>query len=499
MKRHAILKNSIKCVIILSLATLLAFAFLAMQVRIENIIMVYLIAILFLVIETSALLWGIIGSVLSILLFNFFFTEPHFTFMIDDPNYIITMIIFLIAACLASSLMSKLQLHAQVAKYNEQQTNSLYQMTRGYLNLSGIDTIIYHHIRDLYRYQAIRSVVYYYEEKTKQLNEYFDETISLPCPPEKELAQWCFQNGCDCGKTTAFYEDRPWLYRPLMKGTNILGVYAIYLEAEIDKEHRLFQDTMSSQLVLALEREHLYEAQEENKIEIEKEKLRNQLLRSVSHDLRTPLTGISGNTSLLLANYEKLDQKSILGMLKDIDEDAIWLNHLVENLLNMTRIQDGKLLVHKQKEVVDDILCTVSERCERFKQQHTLEIQMPDHVILVEMDAQLIIQVLFNLIDNAFRHTQDDSHIQVKVWEEKTQVVFEVSDNGPGIEEGLLEHIFESFVTTGGIGSDCNRGAGLGLSIAKAMIEAHHGVLTARNREEGGACFRFTLPKEDEK
>lgn len=497
MKVSVSIKDILKSSLILCMSTMLAYAFFKMEVRIENIIMVYLIAVLFIVIETKSLIWGILSSVISILMFNFFFTEPQLTFMIDDPNYIITIIIFLIVAFLASSLMSKLQTHAQAAKYNEQQTNSLYQISRGYLNLSGIDTIIYHHIQDLYRYQSIKSVVYYYEEESKQLNYYHDTEMDLEEEPQLDLAQWCFQNSSDCGKGTAFFEDSDWLYRPLMKGSQVMGIYALYAKEALGKDHRMFQDTMISQLVLALEREHLYKEQEKNKVEIEKEKLRNQLLRSVSHDLRTPLTGISGNASLLLQSYQELDQASILSIIKDIDEDAIWLNQLVENLLHMTRIQEGKLLIHKQKEVVDDILCTLSERAERFKQQHTLHIHMPSHVILVEMDAQLIIQVLINLVDNACKHTRSDSTIDVYLIEEAHQVRFEVHDNGEGIKDHVREHVFDSFVTTGGIGSDTNRGAGLGLSIAKAIVEAHHGEIYADNQPEGGAVFGFVLPKED--
>lgn len=498
MMRQEQIKNILKTVIILFLGTLVSYVFFTMGIRIENIIMVYLVAVLFIVIETRSLLWGIGSSFLSILTFNFFFTDPKLTLMIEDANYVITIIIFLMVAFLASSLMNKLQMHVRTSHLSEQRTNSLYQISRGYLNVSGIDAIIQYHIQNLFKYQQMISVLYYYDKQSESLLEYRDEQMKLDEEPQMSIALQCFESCCDCGKDTSFYEHTDWLYLPIHKGNQKLGVYAVYEGGAYasHKESRLFLDTMVSQLVMALERENLYEAQEQTKIEVEKEKLRNNLLRSVSHDLRTPLTSISGNSSLLLERYHDLDTSTILGMLKDVDEDANWLSSLVENLLNMTRIQDGKLILKRQKEVVDDILCEVSARMERIRKQHTIHIHMPKQVLLVEMDAQLIVQVLLNLVDNACKHTQPDSIIDVSVYEEESYVRFEVRDNGAGIAPHLADTIFESFVTSEEVGSDTKRGVGLGLSIAKAIIEAHGGEITAYNHPLGGAVFSFTLLKE---
>lgn len=496
--RHEQIQNILKAVVILFLGTLVSYVFFTMGIRIENIIMVYLVAVLFIVIETRSLLWGIGSSFLSILTFNFFFTDPKLTLMIEDPNYVITIIIFFIVAFLASSLMSKLQMHVQASRLSEQRTYALYQIGRGYLNVSGIDAIIHYHIRDLYKYQHMKSVLYYYDETIKELKEFRDEQMAFGEEPQMSVALYCFTSCCDCGKDTSLYEHTNWRYHPIRKGNYMLGVYAVYEDRgrSVHRENTLFLDTMVSQLVMALERERLYEAQEQTKIEVEKEKLRNNLLRSVSHDLRTPLTSISGNSSLLLERYHDLDTVTILGMVKDIDEDANWLSALVENLLNMTRIQDGKLILKRQKEVVDDILCEVSARAERMCRKHTLHIHMPKQVLLVEMDAQLIVQVILNLIDNACKHTPEGSTIDVEVYEEGAWVRFEVRDNGLGIAPHLANTIFESFVTNEDVGSDTKRGVGLGLSIAKAIIEAHGGEIAAHNQQGGGAVFNFTLRKE---
>lgn len=497
METKKIIKNLVITFIILFLCTLMSTVFVKMQIRIENIIMIYLIGVLFVVIETKSFIWGISASICSIITFNYFFTQPRFSLEIYDASYVITIFIFLIVSFITASLVNKMQQHARISKYNEKQTLALFEISKSYLNLSGIENIITHNIKSLYEYQSIVSVVYYFDNTKGELCLFSQEELLHHQSSDDGLAKWCYDNICECGYGTAFYEQNNWTYRPLHRNTEILGVYALLHTPALTEENSMFVTTLISQMALAIERELLYIAQEENQIEIEKEKLRNNLLRSISHDLRTPLTGIAGSSSLIVENYHSLDSDTIYNLVKNISSDSIWLNQLVENLLNMTRIQDGKLLIKKQKEVVDDVICEAALLCESRKGNHKIQVELPEDVVLVEMDGNLIIQVLINFIDNAIKHTQDDSIIHIGCHFKHNKAYFEVKDNGGGINESIREHIFDSFVTTKRDRSDSKRGVGLGLSICKAIIEAHDGSIYAENRNDGdGAIFGFTLPAQ---
>ena len=351
-----------------------------------------------------------------------------------------------------------------------------------------------HTIHALYENQNIISVLYYYDEKSKQLQRYQDAAMPLALHVVDELAAWCYKHQKVCGHATAINGNEQWSYHPLCHGEEILGVYAISHTPELTKENELFIHTLIAQMVMALEREQLYAQQEQSRIAIEKEKLRNNLLRSLSHDLRTPLTNIAGSSAVLLENDDVFDSGMKKKLMKSISNDAQWLTQLVENLLNMTRIQDGRLLLSKHYEVVDDIICEALQRCESRKGSHTLSAHLPETIQLVNMDGQLIIQVLVNFIDNAIKHTQPTSHIDIYYTQKKGKACFEVSDDGNGIPDNIIDTLFDSFVTTKSERSDAKRGVGLGLSISKAIIEAHGGTIYAHNRADGhGAILGFYL------
>ena len=184
-------------------------------------------------------------------------------------------------------------------------------------------------------------------------------------------------------------------------------------------------------------------------------------------------------------------------MLKDICTDAEWLNTMVENLLNMTRIQEGRLDINKKNEVVDDIISSAVTLVSKRIGNHTLKTETPEEILLFPVDARLFIQVLVNLLDNAFRHSGDGTTVVISAFAQRNNMVFRVSDNGRGIPEGKLEQIFDNFFTTAYQNGDRQRGVGLGLTICKAIVEAHHGKIAAYNNEKGGATFQIELPMED--
>ncbi len=235
---------------------------------------------------------------------------------------------------------------------------------------------------------------------------------------------------------------------------------------------------------------------EESSMLAQKEKIRSSILRSVSHDLRTPLTSIAGCANSLLEN-KWLDDETKAEMLTDIKNDANWLIRLVENLLSITKIDEGQLIVDKVYEAVEEILAQTLERSAQLLEKRMIKTELPKELMLVPMNGNLIIQVLLNLIENAVKHTSDGSLIQIIVLKQKKNAVFIVSDKGEGIKEIDLPHIFEMFYTSEKI-SDSRRGVGLGLAICKAIIEAHGGSIWAENNPDGGAKITFTLPIGDE-
>lgn len=236
---------------------------------------------------------------------------------------------------------------------------------------------------------------------------------------------------------------------------------------------------------------------EKTKAEIEKEKTRSMLLRSISHDLRSPLTGIAGSSSFLAENYDTIPREDAVALLEDMEKDANSLIRMVENLLNMTRIQDGRLVIREKQEVLDDLVSDAVSRAVKKRSTHKAVLTPDSGILLVPVDGQLITQVFVNVLDNAVKYTPDGTTITVRtvVSDDGRNAVITVADNGPGIPPGAIGRIFENYVT--GADSDRGRGLGLGLSICRTIMEAHGGTISVHNAPEGGAVFTLTLPLAD--
>jgi len=231
--------------------------------------------------------------------------------------------------------------------------------------------------------------------------------------------------------------------------------------------------------------------------EIAQERFRGNLLRSISHDLRTPLSGIIGTSEMLLNMTAKDDLRYPL--MAGIHKDANWLHSLVENILSLTRLQDGKLVLNKQEEAAEEVVGAAIRHISRHYPEHEIAVHVPDELLLVPMDAKLIRQVLINLLDNAVKHTtlQDEISVSVTKDVERNYAVFSVRDSGEGIVASELPNIFQMFYTSRVKHSDAQPGIGLGLPICDAVVKAHGGRITAHNRTDGpGVELIFTLPLE---
>lgn len=473
--------NMIKTTTIFVLSTLIAQLLWRMGLRVENILLIFVIGVLTVIVKTGSFIWGISSAVIFVLIFNFFFTEPKFTFRVDDPNHYVSFFIFIIVAVMVSTLTQRLKKQKDIAQKNAEISKKLYEVSRGFLYQNDEKAIITYCekvISDL----LLRRCSIYILCNTNIQNE------------SKEV-MWCYGHSITCGKGETEFADSTDKYFPIRSGNSTLGVAKIdCTDKPFIEDERRHLNTILFQLTIVLERCWLNISEQENRIKIERENLRSNLLRSISHDLRTPLTGIAGGAGFLLESIESVDTETVKGVLENITDDALWLSGLVDNLLNMTRIQDGRLTVTKKNEVVEDVIYEAVSKVLKRKGDHTINIVKQDDIVLAAMDAQLIMQVIINILDNAIYHTRADSKIQISYCVDGERFILLISDNGGGISQNKVDEIFEPFFTTSQQNTDKGRGMGLGLSICKSIIQAHKGEISVYNNDVGGATFKISLP-----
>lgn len=238
--------------------------------------------------------------------------------------------------------------------------------------------------------------------------------------------------------------------------------------------------------------------QEQIRNDIEREKIYNNLLRSVSHDIRTPLTSIIGSAGAYLDNKDILSEEQKGKLISDISDEANWLIRVVENMLSITRINNNNASFNKNLEVVEEIVADAVVKFKRRFPDVAVHTKVPDELLLVPMDAILIEQVITNLLENSVHHGKYATDINVTVFTKDKSAIFRVSDNGAGIAKDVLPNIFTTYIKSTEDASDDHKNMGIGLSVCMSIIKAHGGSMTARNLPEGGACFEFNLPFESE-
>lgn len=461
-------------IIITALATGVSLLLGKMGIGKENALMVFLVGVLAVTVLTNGYVYSIVAAFFSVLLFNFFFTPPLGTLLINNTDDVILLFFFLIVALIAGSLTSKFQKQAKLARQRERMTKLLFEVNEGFLNVTGEENAINLALFYIYKHTGCHCSVFINEgEKT-----YYDKEVQEP----SQLA--CFNK---------------FLELPIKRAGKDLGLVKIYEDDKkltIDSSH--IAKSITSQLALILDREFIYKERESIKIAMESEHIKSNLLRAISHDLRTPLTAIVGASGLLAEGDEVLDFESVKKLAVDINEEALWLTQLVENILNMTRIEEGKLIINKSVEVVDDVVNEALSHVPGLTAANRLTTYLPDNLISFPMDGTLIVQVLTNLIDNAVKHTNGDVNIVLRVYTEDTNAIFEVQDDGPGIDRDIRDTLFDGFVKASiGKSTDSSRGMGLGLAICKAIVDAHKGTISYETPVNGGALFRFTLPMRE--
>jgi two-component system sensor histidine kinase KdpD len=499
--------DSLKTVGLLVLATLLSLLLNSFAIT-DHVIMLYILSVLIISRTTSGYVYGLAGSVLSVLAYNYLFTEPRYTFLAVQAGYPITFMIMLLVALITSALTVRIKTQAKLAVERERRTEVLYEINKKLLMTRGLEAIV-----DLTNEYLVRlferSVIFYTEDPhgpakhpgILRQSPVEPQADFLQSADERDVAHWVFVNQKQAGAGTDTHGQARALYVPVAVMGHVLGVLGVSSVSAsgskpLSQANRFFLRLLASQVAMALERQALSDEQRRIVIEAAQEKMRSNLLRAISHDLRTPLTGISGASSVILENRGTLDEETERRLLVDIREDALWLIRMVENLLSVTRIHDGTAHVVKSPEAVEEIVAEAIGRIRVRFPQAAIQVKVPDEFLLVPMDGTLIEQVLINLVENAIKHSRTDSPVEVEVSKGEDAVEFQVKDHGEGVPAEQLPHLFDSLAEGQMPSADSARGMGIGLSICMSIVRAHDGKMEAWNNPDGGAVFRFTLPLE---
>ena len=334
-------------------------------------------------------------------------------------------------------------------------------------------------------------------EQCFSVNEKSAQNI-FSAPEERDAANWTFANKKRSGASTDSYPDAKGLYLALRTGGGVFGVVGIDLsEKTLDAFENSVLLSILGEGALAIENRRNALEKERATMQAQNEQLRANLLRTISHDLRTPLTSISGNASNLLFNGETLDVETRNKICTDIFDDAQWLINLVENLLSITRIENGRMNLQISPQLMDEMIEEALHHINRKSCEHTITTQYGDEILLVNVDARLIMQVIVNLVDNAIKYTPVGSIIRISAYGKDNQVVVEVADNGPGIPNCAKAQVFEMFYTGQNRIADSHRSLGLGLPLCRTILSTHGGTLTLRDNVPHGCVFAFTLPQSE--
>lgn len=484
-------------------ATCCALALNEAAVMNDNIFGVYMLAVAIISVTTESYIWGVLASIGGVIGVNFFFTFPYFALNFSIAGYPVTFTIMLLMSILASFLTAKVKTAAILSAEGKKRAETLTDMSQAILTAGDYDTIAEMAAEYFYKTNKCSVVLYlgspmYPEIKKFKTANDTDENI-FKSILEQQVALSAYETGKPVGADIdEGCQNCKGTYLPISTQDVKYGVVGfLFDDTKIVLEDTYsFIDVMISQTIMALQKQQMMEQAQEILLETEKEKMRSNLLRAVSHDLRTPLTGIIGSASTLLENGSMIGEETSQKMLTDIQQDAEWLIHMVENLLSVTRITGGTATLKKQDEIVEEVVSEAVMRIRKRFPNSKIDVTVPDELLIVPMDATLIEQVLINLMENSIRHSGSPLPISLKVSKKKSGAVFTISDQGKGIDPSRIPDIFDGKPYKGT--TDSSRGLGIGLSICKSIILAHDGKIYAENNINGGASFTFVLPMKGE-
>ena len=441
---------------------------------------------------------AVLASVLSVAAFDFFFVPPRLAFRVSDTQYVLTFAGMLLVALVISTMASRLRQQTDAARQREHRTAALYVLSRELSSLRETQELLRAVLRRVADVFGSRGVILL-PDSGGQLSVAAGESSVLgEAGHDQGVAQWVFDHAQPAGAGTQTLPAAGALFLPLLGAREAVGVLGIVPDDPgrvLTRDRFRLAETFASQVALSLERAQLAEQAERTHVLVESERTRSLLLSSVSHDLRTPLSVITGAASSLLADGAPLPAAVRRELAETIAEEAQRLNRLVGNLLDMTRLESGAMPVRREWHSLEEVVGSALGRLESRLQGREVTVRLAPGLPLVQLDDVLIEQALYNLVENALKYTPPGSPIEMGAALGDGALRIEVADRGPGLPPGQEESVFEKFYRGRREGDPS--GVGLGLSICRGIIEAHGGTVSAMNREGGGAVFRVTLPQRE--
>jgi two-component system sensor histidine kinase KdpD len=495
------LADIIRSVGILCICTVIGLWFASLGFSEANIITVYILGVLFNAMVTTGKMYSAVASILSVLVFNYFFTKPTFSLKAYGSGYPITFIVMLTSSFITSTLTKRVKEQARQSAQKAYRTEVLLETSRKLQQAKDKSEILSETAHQMVKLLD-RTVIFYTtgqnalsEPLIFPRNRSRDERQLYLGTNERAVAEWVYKNNKRAGATTNTLSAAKCLYLAVRSGNTVFAVVGISIDKAIPLEafEKNLMIAMLNDCALSLEKERLSENQKQISMQIQQEQLRANLLRAISHDLRTPLTSISGNAGILMGNSAVLSEEQKNDLYTDIYDDSMWLINLVENLLSITRIEDGKINMNLQPELLEEVITEALLHINRDSVNHHIETILADELIMAKMDSRLIIQVIINIVDNAIKYTPIGSHITITAKRAGPYVLVEIADNGVGITEEAKAKLFDMFYTVDNIRGDGRRGLGLGLSLCKSIIQAHGGTIYVKDNIPQGTVFCFTL------
>ena len=464
-------------------------------IGLSNTDLVFLTAIVAIAVRVG--LWpSLFASVLSALCYNFFFTEPYYTFNISDPRNIVAVLFFTIVAVIVSNVAARARSLAVAAMTRARTTESLYSFSRKLSGVGTLDDVLWATAYQIAMMLKLRVVLLLPEEGSI--------AVKAGYPPEDVLdeadiaaAKWAWDHDRPAGRGADTLPGAKRLFLPMRTGRGVIGVVGLDNDKAgpmLTPDQRRLLDALIDQAALAVERVHLVDDLDQAERRVEADRLRAALLTSISHDLKTPLAAILGAAGTLKGFTRELDDQGKAELLSTIIEESERLNRFIANLLDMTKLEAGAIKPNTARHDIGDVVATSLERTSKILARHNVEVEIAPDLPMLELDPVLFEQVLFNLLDNAAKYAPPETTVCIQAWQEDDTVKLQISDEGAGIPSEDIDRIFEKFHRAQK-GDQVRAGTGLGLAISRGFIESMGGSITATNRtDRQGAAFTITLP-----
>ena len=496
--------------LILAAATFLGSAFLKCGFTESSIITVYLLSVLLISVFTRGYTCSSISAVLGVVLFNYFLTEPRLTLHAYGSGYPVTFATMLAASVITGTLASRLKDQAKLSALAAYRTQILFDANQLLQKAGSGQEIMEITAGQLLKLLKRDIITYEVLENEAGKEGRLSEGAVLPAAADADLealralllneeeraaAEWVFRHKKRAGASTGTKNSARCQYLAVRIRGEVYGVIGIHTGGHpLDSFENSVLLSILGESALAMENSRNAREKEQAAVRAKNEALRANLLRAISHDLRTPLTSISGNADTLRSGWEKLDDETRERIFTDIYEDAQWLISLVENLLAVSRIEEGRMQLHLSPELPDEVIREALQHIRIPTAGHRITVDCGDELLLARMDARLISQVIINLVENALKYTPPGSSIVIGAEKQGDRVMIRVADDGPGIPDELKPRVFEMFFTGDRKVADSRRSLGLGLSLCRSIVTAHGGEITLTDNTPSGCIFTFSLP-----